>query len=203
MKKLGILIFTIGTALVVWNGYSWWSQGHSVTHQPAELKKSHPGWKVSNALEPIQDTDNNILMKNQHSTGDEVGTLEIPRLGTKYPVFWGSDEDTLKQGVGMYDSKWTVTPGKNGHLVLSGHRDTVFKNLDILDSGDHLYVTYNGKIYDYQIRKTWITEKEDRSVIVTKTTPILTLTTCYPFTYIGDAPDRYIIQAELVNVKEA
>jgi sortase A len=99
----------------------------------------------------------------------------------------------------MYDSKWTVSPNQNGHVVLSGHRDTVFRNFELVNKGDHLYFTYEGTIYDYQVRKIWITDKDDRSVIVKKTTPTLTLTTCYPFDYIGSAPGRYIIQAELVS----
>ena len=47
------------------------------------------------------------------------------------------------------------------------------------------------------MNKHWITDAEDRTVIVEKDKPTLTLTTCYPFNYIGDAPDRYIIEASL------
>ncbi|PFW66007.1 class D sortase, partial [Bacillus pseudomycoides] len=51
----------------------------------------------------------------------------------------------------------------------------------------------------YEIQKTWITHADDRTVIIKKEEPILTLTTCYPFDYIGDAPDRYIIEAKLTG----
>lgn len=54
-------------------------------------------------------------------------------------------------------------------------------------------------MYTYEIQKMWITHADDRTVIVKKEEPTLTLTTCYPFDYIGDAPDRYIIEAKLIT----
>ncbi|TKH84963.1 sortase domain-bontaining protein, partial [Bacillus cereus] len=51
------------------------------------------------------------------------------------------------------------------------------------------------------INKHWITDSEDRTVIVEKSEPTLTLTTCYPFDYIGDAPDRYIIESSLLSIR--
>ncbi|WP_174727108.1 class D sortase [Mesobacillus harenae] len=202
-KKLGFLIFLIGTSVVAWNGYTWWDQGQSVTHQAQEIKQAHPSWNEQQPLKTVQSVSSETHAVNEHATGEAVGSLDIPKLGKGYPVFWGSDEDTLTKGVGMYDSQWTVTPNQNGHVVLSGHRDTVFRNLDTLEPGDHLYVTYNNISYDYQIRETWITDQHDRSVIVSKMKPTLTLTTCYPFNYIGSAPDRYIIQADLVAADPA
>ncbi|MFJ1118090.1 sortase domain-containing protein, partial [Bacillus thuringiensis] len=58
---------------------------------------------------------------------------------------------------------------------------------------------YDNKTYTYEIQKTWITHADDRTVIIKKEEPILTLTTCYPFNYIGNAPDRYIIEAKLTG----
>src|SRR5699024_1976967 len=101
---------------------------------------------------------------------------------------------------GMYVSEWTTVPNREGgHTVLSGHRDTVFTGLDQLDQGEVLEIHYEGETFEYEINKTWITDAEDRTVIVEKEKPTLTLTTCYPFDYIGLAPDRYIVQATLVK----
>ncbi|OCA85908.1 class D sortase [Bacillus sp. FJAT-27225] len=133
------------------------------------------------------------------SKGDKVAYLMIPKLKQKYSVFLGTDDRTLKKGVGMFTSKLTTTPDGGGHTVLSGHRDTVFYGLDKLENGDLLTVSYHDSIYTYKINKIFITDPEDRSVIVKKDTPTLTLTTCYPFNYVGSAPERYIIQAEPVN----
>lgn len=100
----------------------------------------------------------------------------------------------------MYVSEWTTVPNREGgHTVLSRHRDTVFIGPDELGPGDILEIHYNGKTFQYEINETWNTNPDDRTVIVEKEEPTLTLTTCYPFDYIGFAPERYIVQASLVE----
>ncbi len=101
----------------------------------------------------------------------------------------------------MFVSDLTTTPLGKGHTVLSGHRDTVFTELGQLKENDQLIVEYENKTYTYRIKKHWITDSEDRTVIVDKNEPTLTLTTCYPFDYIGDAPDRYIIESYLLSIR--
>ncbi|WP_246050007.1 class D sortase [Aquibacillus sediminis] len=130
-----------------------------------------------------------------------IGKLTIPKMGKIFPVFFGTDPHSLSKGVGMYDTPSTVYPNENGHTALAGHRDTVFIGLDELTEGDKLYLEVDGEKYEYQIRKTWITDAEDRTVIVKKERPTLTLTTCYPFDFVGSAPDRYIVQSELISTE--
>lgn len=140
---------------------------------------------------------------DQAPVGSLIGQLIIPKIGAYLPVVEGTDDQSLKKGVGKYRGYGTVAPDQTGHVVLSGHRDTVFQKLGQLKNGDKLYVKYKNKIYTYQIRKTWITHAEDRTVIVPISRPVLTLTTCYPFVYKGNAPDRYIIRADLIKIKNA
>ncbi|WKA55732.1 class D sortase [Planococcus shixiaomingii] len=135
--------------------------------------------------------------------GEKTALLLIPKIEQKYSVYWGTDEDTLKKGVGMYVSDLTTVPGGYGHTVLSGHRDTVFTKLAELEVRDNLLVEYEDKVYIYEIAAMWITDEDDRSVIVEKDESTLTLTTCYPFDFIGSAPDRYIVQAKLVSTQSA
>lgn len=135
----------------------------------------------------------------EYDKGAEIGWLLIPALNMKYPVYWGTDDETLKQGVGYHPGKFTTPPDGLGHTVLSGHRDTVFRELGNLEEGARMYVQFEDIQYEYAIEKTWITNAEDRTVIVEKEEPTLTLTTCYPFTFIGSAPDRYIIEATLID----
>lgn len=135
----------------------------------------------------------------EYEKGAEIGWLLIPALDMKYPVYWGTDEETLMQGVGYHPGNFTTPPDGLRHTVLSGHRDTVFRGLGELEHGARMYVQFENIQYEYEIKKTWITDAEDRSVIVEKTEPTLTLTTCYPFNFIGSAPDRYIIEAALVD----
>ena len=125
--------------------------------------------------------------------------LNIPKIKKKFSIYWGANDATLKKGVGMFVSDLTTTPSGGGHTVLSGHRDTVFTELGELKEKDNLIVEYDNTMYTYEIQKMWITHADDRTVIVKKEEPTLTLTTCYPFDYIGDAPDRYIIEAKLIT----
>ncbi|WP_409305210.1 class D sortase [Peribacillus sp. SCS-155] len=137
--------------------------------------------------------------KEKHIKGKKIATLFIPELQQKYSVYWGAEETVLKKGVGMYVSDLTTSPAGGGHTVLSGHRDTVFFRLQELQKGDIMNVEYDGNIFSYRINEIYITDAEDRTVIVKKSSPLLTLTTCYPFNYVGRAPERYIIQATLID----
>ncbi|WP_255473012.1 class D sortase [Planomicrobium sp. CPCC 101079] len=136
----------------------------------------------------------------EYKAGEKIGWLLIPSLDMKYPLYWGTDDETLTQGVGYHAGNFTTPPDGQRHTVLSGHRDTVFRELGDLKEGDKMFVQFEGVQYEYKIKKTWVTDAEDRTVIVAKDEPTLTLTTCYPFTFIGAAPDRYIIEAPLVNI---
>ncbi|RNA70595.1 class D sortase [Alteribacter keqinensis] len=138
--------------------------------------------------------------RNEYKPGAEVASLLIPAVEEGYPVYWGADDVTLKQGVGMYVSEWTTTPEVGGHTVVSGHRDSVFTKLGEVTEGDDVLLEFEGETYVYSIKNIWITAAEDRTVIVDKESPTLTITTCYPLDYLGSAPDRYIIQAELTGV---
>lgn len=186
MRTLGIFLFVLGITITIRYGYEHWKTMSSVSDYNGEVER----------IETISKDP------SQFETGEQVALLVIPKLNKTYEVYWGTDEETLAKGVGMYVSEWTVTPDENGHTVLSGHRDSVFRPLGELDVGDRFYIVYQGVDYEYEIQKTWITDAEDRTVIVEKDEPIATLSTCYPFTYIGSAPDRYIIQAHLVQKGE-
>ena len=156
---------------------------------------------LTNTNEPLPESQKQIPASQvTHQMGEQIAYMVIPKIKQKYQVYWGADAKTLKKGVGMFISDITTTPSGNGHTVLSGHRDTVFTNLGDLQENDYILVEYNKRVYIYQIQKHWITDANDRTVIVAKDKPTLTLTTCYPFNYIGDAPERYIIEASLVAI---
>ncbi|MGG5770649.1 class D sortase [Bacillus wiedmannii] len=156
---------------------------------------------LANTNEPLLESQEQIPASQvTHQMGEQIAYMVIPKIKQKYQVYWGADAKTLKKGVGMFISDITTTPSGNGHTVLSGHRDTVFTNLGDLQENDYILVEYDKRVYIYQIQKHWITDANDRTVIVAKDKPTLTLTTCYPFNYIGDAPERYIIEASLVAI---
>jgi sortase A len=130
-------------------------------------------------------------------TGDVIGMLTIPQLDAALPIIEGTQEDELKKGVGHVTE--SAMPGENDQIVLSGHRDTVFRKIGSLTIGDQFRVQMPKGEYVYEIAGTKIVEADDRTVIQS-TFPYeeLVLTTCYPFSYIGNAPERYIITAKRI-----
>ena len=133
--------------------------------------------------------------------GETVGLLHIPRLEAELPIVEGTNEDDLEKGVGHYAS--TAYPFQNDQIVLSGHRDTVFRRMGELEIGDLLTVQVEYGERSYEIVDTKIVDADDRTIIVpTSPDEVLTVTTCYPFSFVGSAPDRYIITALPVDEAE-
>jgi len=132
--------------------------------------------------------------------GEEIGILTIPKLDRSLPIYQGTGEEILKKGVGHYAR--SVLPGNNNNSVLSGHRDTVFRGLGKVGQNDTLIVTTKTGEFVYKVKKVRIVDKNDRTVIVPKPKGTLTVTTCYPFSFIGDAPKRYVLVAELLTKKQ-
>jgi len=129
--------------------------------------------------------------------GERVGTLSIPALKQTLPIIEGTDADELKKGIGHFAQ--SVLPGEADNCVLSGHRDTVFRRLGELKIGDRFIVQTSAGTFTYKIKRIRIVHKDDRTVIVPFDHAVLTVTTCYPFRFIGNAPDRYILVADLVT----
>lgn len=128
--------------------------------------------------------------------GDYIGKITIPDLKQTLPIYQGTENAQLKMGIGHYEK--SVLPGVADNSVLSGHRDSVFSQLGKLKVGQFLTVeTVAGK-FTYKISGFRIVGANDRTVIVPTKTAVLTLTTCYPFHYIGNAPKRFIVSADLV-----
>lgn len=124
---------------------------------------------------------------------DVIGILRVPKIGAKLPIIEGTEIDDLKKGVGHY--KGTALPQDGEQIVLSGHRDTVFVNFNQLEVGDDFIVDLPTGSFTYEIRDTEIVDAEDLTVIRPRGEEVLTVTTCYPFNFIGSAPDRYIMYA--------
>jgi sortase A len=198
-RWFGIILMILGVFIIV-SQYLEWSTGRSSAEKVSqEEMKKYEERKEETLKTPFTTEKAESISMADHELGEKVATLIIPHIEQKYSVYWGTDEEVLKQGVGMFVSKSTTTPGL-AHTVLSGHRDTVFVRLGELEDGDELMIDYEGKIYTYTIQKIWITDEDDRTVIVPKDQPTLTLTTCYPFTYYGNATERYIVQGRLKSV---
>lgn len=127
------------------------------------------------------------------ATGSVIGRIEIPRLGVSTIIRAGSDARTLSLAVGHIPG--TALPGEIGNIGLAGHRDTFFRRLrDIRDDDEIRIVTAEGTV-SFRVSDTKIVRPRDTWVLNPTNAPTLTLVTCYPFTYVGAAPQRFIVSA--------
>jgi sortase A len=131
------------------------------------------------------------------SAGAVIGRLEAPSIKMSAAVLEGSDDATLRRGAGHIED--TPLPGQAGNVGIAGHRDTVFRPLRNIQVGDALQLTTADSLYRYRISKTLIVGPDDVYVLDPTKEPTLTLVTCFPFEYVGHAPKRFIVQAQLVG----
>jgi sortase A len=122
-----------------------------------------------------------------------LAVLRIPKLHLEVPVLPGTDDRTLDRAVGHVDD--TALPGADGNTAVAGHRDGFFRGLKDIAVGDAIELdTPQGKRI-YRVERTWVVEPEDVSVLDPTSSPALTLITCYPFYFVGPAPQRFIVRA--------
>ena len=126
-----------------------------------------------------------------------LAILRIPRIRLEVPVLEGADDITLNRGIGHIDD--TAKPGTDGNAGLAGHRDGFFRGLKDVGPGDAIELETLAGTEVYRIERTWIVDPEDVSVLDPTPTRSLTLVTCYPFYFVGDAPKRFIVRAVLAK----
>jgi sortase A len=129
------------------------------------------------------------------SIGDVVGRLEIPRLGLSTVVFEGADRAVLERGAGHLPG--SALPGERGNTVLAAHRDTFFRSLRGIRVGDVVRIQRPQKDSAYVVQSARIVEPDEVDVLKPTPGPALTLITCYPFRFIGPAPERFVVRAVL------
>lgn len=121
--------------------------------------------------------------------------LSIPRLKLEVPVFEGTDPLTLDRGVGRVEG--TDVPGGDHNFGIAGHRDGFFRALKDIQVGDQVEIELPTGKDLYVVEGTTIVDPSDVSVLKQGNTSTLTLITCYPFYFVGDAPSRFIVKASL------
>jgi len=126
-----------------------------------------------------------------------LAVLRIPKLRLEAPIFDGTDELTLNRGVGRI--RGTAKIGHPGNTGLAGHRDGFFRGLKDIAPGDIVELTIPGRSDHYVVTDIQITTPEDVSVLRPTADTSLTLVTCYPFYFVGSAPQRYIVRASISN----
>jgi sortase A len=122
-----------------------------------------------------------------------VAVLTIPSLKLEVPVFEGDDEISLNRGAGLVAGMGT--PDAGGNVGIAGHRDGYFRVLKDIKVGDFIEVRTRIKLHRYRVSSIDIVDKTDKRLLADTDEPGVTLVTCYPFYYLGNAPQRYIVAA--------
>jgi sortase A len=125
-----------------------------------------------------------------------IGELEIPRLKLSAPVKVGDDDKVLDFSIGYLPD--TPLPWTPGNSAFAAHRDRLFRPLQNIQAGDAIKLSTRHGDLNYRVSKTLIVDPNDLWVLNALPNVDLTLITCYPFTYVGHAPHRFIVQAEKV-----
>ena len=145
---------------------------------------------TSEAIKPV-DT------RRPFVAGETLGQIRIERLGLKAAISEGERASVLRRGVGhLQDSAWI---GQGGNVALAGHRDTVFRSLRKIETGDVIEIATAERSVRYRVDKTAVVSPDDLSVLKPSGRSTLTLITCYPFSFFGSAPDRFIVRAREIN----
>jgi len=150
--------------------------------------------------------DRTLALPANHRTkhvvpGDPIGKLTIPSTGISAIVLEGTDSGTLKMAPGHIPG--TALPGEAGNVAIAGHRDTFFRNLERIRSGDTVRLTTLRGTYHYRVDATEVVDPARTDVLESSGSPTFTLVTCYPFHWIGPAPKRFIVRGHLIRAHTA
>jgi sortase A len=126
-------------------------------------------------------------------SGDPFGKISIPRIGLSAMIAEGVDDATLRHAVGHFPR--SATPDAAGTVALAGHRDTFFRGLARVRLNDLIELETPSGTYQYQVIRTAVVGPEHVELVQRSSNSDLTLVTCFPFYYVGPAPQRFVVQA--------
>ncbi len=186
VRWLERLLLVIAVACL---GYYAFASAETLLYQAYEERELDAILASSNRPDVVPATRTNRVLRR----GQTVGRIEIPRLGVSAIIKAGTDARTLQLAVGHIPG--TSLPGEPGNVGLAGHRDTFFRRLRMIAPDDEIKVTTPEGVFSYRVARTDVVEPDDVWVLEPTDYSALTLVTCYPFTYVGSAPQRFIVRA--------
>lgn len=181
-----VSLWTVSIVALSLAGWTWADGAlYQMRHQDAVATQAIVWRTPSWAVQEIQEIPE----------GAPIARIEIPRLGLEpVVVAEGSSTEVLRRAVGHLPS--SALPAEEGNVVLAGHRDTFFRPLEGVRVGDVIVLEVGeGRKDYYEVEWTEIVEPTAVRVMEETGYPALTLITCYPFRFVGNAPQRFIVRA--------
>ena len=185
-------LLCLGWVAWAWGGAAWYQ--HRAESELVALERAD----TSAAESPIPADARPAAPIVPAQPGAPLGRLVVPGVGLRAVVAWGVDEDTLQRAVGWLPG--TAPPGSGvGNVALAGHRDTFFRDLQHVEPGDRIDLETPGHDVSYRVEWIRVVEPERMDVVAPTEEGALTLVTCYPFHWIGPAPQRFVVRARVVS----
>jgi sortase A len=199
-RVLRALLFTVGVVCLGIYSYSYvyrtayqlyegWLFDHEVPEATAATQEKKP----TRLPVVLPDPDRGTPSPKSSELQGIVGRISIPRLHISAIVEEGVDDRTLLRAIGHIPG--TALPGERGNIGIAGHRDTFFRALKDLQPHDEIdFTTHSGRFH-YTVESLRIVEPDNVSVLEPAEGQSLTIVTCFPFQYVGNAPRRFIVHA--------
>ncbi len=178
---LGIYSYEFGERFL-YQAYESREFDQSLESRPASVTAAHPTTAARDALP---------------TRGELIGRLSVPRLNLSAMVREGVDRTTLKLAIGHIPAM--ALPGQAGNVGVAGHRDTFFRGLKDLKTGDEIQISTLSGDFRYIVESLLIVDPSNTGALAPSSENVLTMVTCYPFYYVGDAPKRFVVRARQVS----
>jgi len=164
---------------VVAASYAAYSIADAKAYQAVEMRKFHHAVPLFEPHLPV--------------IGEVIGEIEIPTVAMKAVILHGDSPEVLRRGIGHLPE--TPMPGEWGNVALAGHRDTFFRPLRQIRPGDVITLRTTRGAFEYRVESVRVVSPTDIGVLESSSRRELTLVTCFPFHYVGAAPNRFIVRA--------
>jgi LPXTG-site transpeptidase (sortase) family protein len=183
------LFCLIAGILLLWQGYREWT----VPTEGQEIAKASWDEGELERLERMAAPKGAVPPRVRTPNPNAPFLITFPRIGIKRYVIPGATKQNLKRGPTWLRD--TVEPGEVGNCIIAGHRDSHFGFLRHVRRGDTIKVSRQGRVATYKIESIYIVDSSNRQPLMKHDGKRLTLITCFPFSFIGSAPQRMIVQA--------
>jgi sortase A len=197
-RRLERVLLLIGVLCLGYWAYAWIDSRYT---QYREGKLLDEAAAETDALGTFREPVAASRPRRPAAEGTLVGRIEIPRVGVSAIVLEGTSSKTLRRGVGHISD--TSLPGAAGNVGLAGHRDSFFRALQDIREDDLITLKTLEGTYEYHVEWSKIVQPADTQVLADTGEPVLTLVTCYPFYYVGSAPERFIVRARRADRETA
>ena len=190
-----------GVAILIWLGSLW----DATEGRRSGIEQFHAASAIARAdAQPgrVPDVSDWSTTRRKHyrealsqPVAPPVAVLRIDSIGLEIPVFADVREVNLNRGAGLIPG--TQPPGIGGNLGIAGHRDGFFRALKDVRMHDVIELQTPRHVYTYRIEAIDVVDQNNATALSDTLEPTITLVTCFPFYYVGNAPQRYIVKGML------